>query len=119
MTSGEWLVGHTLCKVHRRRVLAQLVNLETMPISLPDTPSWLISMQCFAIVSLRPNPGWKRSVPLYRQQRLFHQLLEKHLLVFATSPLDYGFNKAIDHPIHMGDAPPIKNQYRHIPPALY
>lgn len=26
------------------------------------------------------------------QQRLFHQLLEKHLLMFVTSPEDYGFN---------------------------
>lgn len=39
------------------------------------------------------------------QQRLLHQLLEKHLLVFATSAEDYGFTKAINPPIHKGGAP--------------
>lgn len=34
------------------------------------------------------------------QQRLLHQLLEKHVLVFAISPQDYGYTEAIDHPIH-------------------
>lgn len=31
----EWLVGHTLPNVHRGRVLVQLINLGTTPISLP------------------------------------------------------------------------------------
>lgn len=35
LTPGEWYVGRTLSKVHSGRVLVQLVNVGTMPISLP------------------------------------------------------------------------------------
>lgn len=52
------------------------------------------------------------------QQRLLQQLQEKYLLVFVTSPEYYSYTEAIDHPIHTGNATPIREWYRHIPPAL-
>lgn len=54
------------------------------------------------------------------QQRLLHQLLEKHLLVFAIAngPEDYRFTKATDYPIHTGHAPFIWEWCCHIPPTL-
>lgn len=37
---------------------------------------------------------------------LLHQLLEKHLLVFATRSEAYDCTEAMDHLIHTGVAPP-------------
>lgn len=94
MTSGEWLVGCTLSMVHWGRVLVQLVNLDTTPILLHTHPilADLHAVLCHYIRSLLEEldiPFKEFSLP---QQRLFHQLLEKHLLMFVTSPEDYGFN---------------------------
>lgn len=139
-----WLEGRTLSKVHCRRVLIQLVILGITPISLPRHATlddlYAVSCHCIsdvqAVCNLLQAAMASRSEAQYKslleqlditfkdfslpQQSSSkdNQLLEKHLLVFATSPEDYGFTEAIDHPIPSGNTPPIQERYYHIPPAL-
>lgn len=130
-TGGEWLAAHTLSKAHRGKVLVQLINLGTSPVPLPNHTTiadfYVVPGHCIseaqagveavyaplqaAMTSLNDEqyiqlleqqafPFWH--YPLPQQHLLLHQLLEKHLLVFATSPEAYGCTEAIDHPIHTG-----------------
>lgn len=122
---GEWLVARTLFKVRKGKILVQLINLGTTPIALSNHATlsdlYAVPHHCIS----EAQPGVEATCALLQlamasldksqykllleqldipfqdyPQRLLHQLLEKHVLVFATSPEDYGYTKAIDHPKH-------------------
>uniref|UniRef100_A0A3P9MEE5 Gypsy retrotransposon integrase-like protein 1 n=1 Tax=Oryzias latipes TaxID=8090 RepID=A0A3P9MEE5_ORYLA len=46
-------------------------------------------------------------------------LLQKWTGVFAQHDEDFGHTDLVQHTIHTGDAPPIKERYRPLPPAMY
>lgn len=112
------MAANTLSKAHRGKVLVHLINLRTSPVPLPNHTTiadlYVILGHCIsedqagieavyaplqaAMTSLNDEhyrqlleqlafPFWYHPLP---QQRLLQQLLEKHLLVFANSPEDYG-----------------------------
>jgi len=46
-------------------------------------------------------------------------LLHKHQAVFATHEKDYGRTSTVQHVIPTGEAPPVRECYRQIPPKMY
>lgn len=58
--------------------------------------------------------------PLQAEQTLkLRALLEKHIDVFSKSDSDYGHTTAVTHCIPTGDAQPIKQRHRRIPPQVF
>lgn len=115
---GEWLRAQTLSKVYWGRVLVQLFKLGNIPTLLPNRINradlYVVLRHCIAmslpVVEAVCAPLQAAMSPLdvdqYKQlldpldvpfqeyplsqQCLLHQLLEKHILVFAAGPEDYG-----------------------------
>lgn len=55
----------------------------------------------------------------FDQQAQLKALLVRYHSVFATSDEDYGRTGVVQHHIDTGQAPPVCEQYRQIPPHLY
>ncbi|KAL2077722.1 hypothetical protein ACEWY4_027226 [Coilia grayii] len=53
------------------------------------------------------------------QQQQLRLLLTKWQHVFSTHDEDYGCTNIVKHQIPTGDAPPIRERYRPVPPTLY
>ncbi|XP_062374615.1 uncharacterized protein LOC134062574 isoform X2 [Sardina pilchardus] len=53
------------------------------------------------------------------QQEKLTDLLRKWTCVFAAHEEDYGRTSAVLHPIPTGEAPPVRERYRPVPPSLY
>lgn len=53
------------------------------------------------------------------QHAQLEALLIKYHSVFATSDEDYGRTSVVQHQINTGQAPPVRERYRQIPPHLY
>lgn len=53
------------------------------------------------------------------QQTDLRTLLQKWTKVFAQHDEDFGHTDLVQHAIHTGDVPPIKERYRPLPPAMY
>lgn len=53
------------------------------------------------------------------EQRRLTELLQKWTKVFAASEDDFGHTTAVLHQIPTGDAPPVRERYRPVPPNLY
>lgn len=53
------------------------------------------------------------------QQRQLQLLLEKWQHVFSSHDEDYGCTDVIQHQIPTGEAAPIRERYRLVPPTLY
>lgn len=53
------------------------------------------------------------------QQRQLTDLLHQWTHVFAAHDEDYGRTSAVLHTIPTGDAPPVRQRYRPVPPSLY
>lgn len=53
------------------------------------------------------------------QMQQVHAFLAKHKAAFSMSDHDYGQADAVCHQIPTGDAPPVRERYRRIPPNLY
>lgn len=53
------------------------------------------------------------------QQKDLQSLLQKWAKVFAQHDEDFGHTDSVQHTIHPGDAPPIKERYRPLPPTMY
>lgn len=103
-----YVIPHQCISAARPGVDAVCASLQAAMASLDET-------QYKLLLEHLDMPFWDYSLP---QLRLLHQLLEKHLLVFATSPKDYGLTKITDHQFHIGDVSPIHERYLHIPPVL-
>lgn len=54
-----------------------------------------------------------------RQQEDLRALLRKWSRVFAQRDEDFGRTDLVQHPMRTGDAPPIIERYRPLPPAMY
>ncbi|XP_028329155.1 uncharacterized protein LOC114479599 [Gouania willdenowi] len=54
-----------------------------------------------------------------QQQLELKTLLQKWEKVFAVDDEDFGRTDLVQHRIHTGDAPPIKERYRLLPPVMY
>ncbi|XP_028305036.1 uncharacterized protein LOC114464735 [Gouania willdenowi] len=54
-----------------------------------------------------------------QQQLELKTLLQKWEKVFAVDDEDFGRTDLVQHCIHTGDAPPIKERYRPLPPVMY
>ncbi|KAL1255457.1 hypothetical protein QQF64_013518 [Cirrhinus molitorella] len=54
-----------------------------------------------------------------QQRQAFHTLLKKWSGVFARDENDLGCTEAVQHRIYTGDAPPIREQFRPLPPMRY
>ncbi len=48
-----------------------------------------------------------------------NKLLRKYREVFSKSDNDYGYTQAVMHDIPTGDAPPIKQRHRRVPPQVF
>lgn len=100
---GEWLVARTSTK---GKTLVQLINLGANPILLSNHATlgdlYIVPCHCFKLLLKQLDIHFRDYL------LLLHQLLEKHLLFFTASPEDYSFPTAIDHPVHVGDSPPIQ-----------
>uniref|UniRef100_A0A3B1JKD5 Gypsy retrotransposon integrase-like protein 1 n=1 Tax=Astyanax mexicanus TaxID=7994 RepID=A0A3B1JKD5_ASTMX len=46
-------------------------------------------------------------------------LLEKHKDIFSKSDSDFGYTTAVTHSIPTGDAPPVKQRHRRVPPQVF
>ncbi|KAI8497673.1 hypothetical protein Bbelb_243250 [Branchiostoma belcheri] len=53
------------------------------------------------------------------QKQKLGELLAKHKNAFSTGPYDVGHTTVLEHDIPTGDAAPIREPYRRIPPTLY
>ncbi|KAL1260059.1 hypothetical protein QQF64_007886 [Cirrhinus molitorella] len=53
------------------------------------------------------------------QRRKLQDLLVKHSDVFSNSDTDFGYTTAVTHSVPTGDAPPIKQRHRRIPPQVF
>ncbi|KAI8497995.1 hypothetical protein Bbelb_239390 [Branchiostoma belcheri] len=53
------------------------------------------------------------------QKEKLEKFLDEHSDVFSTHKYDFGCTDAVTHRIPTGDAPPTREPYRRIPPALY
>ncbi|MGH0137744.1 UNVERIFIED_CONTAM: hypothetical protein FKN15_053977 [Acipenser sinensis] len=59
-------------------------------------------------------------VELSEEQRIqLKQLLDKYRGIFSTHEEDYGRTGAVRHQIRTGDAAPVRERYRRIPPNLF
>lgn len=59
-------------------------------------------------------------IDLTPQQKVELQtLLQRWRKVFAVNEEDYGRTDLVQHQIHTGDTPPIKQKYRPLPPLMY
>lgn len=47
------------------------------------------------------------------------ELLTKHQDVFSRNDSDLGYTTSVTHNIHTGDAPPIKQRHRRVPPQIF
>nr|XP_054592228.1 uncharacterized protein LOC129157094 [Nothobranchius furzeri] len=54
-----------------------------------------------------------------QQQDRLQALLHKWKKAFADDEEDFGQTDLVQHRIHTGDAPPIKERYRPLPPSMY
>lgn len=84
-----------------------------MGAALALIPKYIRTIEYTDIWQALPVQGF-----LLQHQRLLHQLLEKHVLVCASRPEDYGCIATLNHPIHAGDRVPISERYHNIPPVL-
>lgn len=48
-----------------------------------------------------------------------HRMVKKHSKVFSTSDMDLGHATTVQHMIPTGDAPPIRQRHRRIPPHMF
>jgi len=53
------------------------------------------------------------------QREKLRDLLAKHSDVFSKNECDFGYTTAVTHNIPTGDAPPIKQRHRRIPPQVF
>ncbi len=53
------------------------------------------------------------------QRRKLQDLLVKHSDVFSRNDSDFGYTTAVTHSVPTGDAPPIKQRHRRIPPQVF
>lgn len=53
------------------------------------------------------------------QSRKLHDLLAKHSDVFSKHDCDFGYTTAVTHSVPTGDAPPIRQRHRRIPPQVF
>nr|XP_033965461.1 uncharacterized protein LOC117466361 [Pseudochaenichthys georgianus] len=55
----------------------------------------------------------------HNEQQRLSDLLQRWTKVFAANEDDFGHTSAVLHQIPTGDAPPIRQRHRPVPPALY
>lgn len=53
------------------------------------------------------------------QCRMLQELLVKHSDVFSKNDCDFGYMTAVTHSVSTGDAPPIRQRHRRIPPQVF
>lgn len=61
--------------------------------------------------------NYEKLTPAQREE--LDQLLAKYRDVFSKTDSDYGYTQAVTHDIHTGDAPPIKQRHRRVPPHVF
>ncbi|XP_078028159.1 uncharacterized protein LOC144464543 [Epinephelus lanceolatus] len=71
---------------------------------------------CAEINPLPDLTGFDLSV---EEKERLQTLLHKHRAVFANHDEDYGQTSTVQHVIPTGEAPPVRERYRQIPPKMY
>ncbi|KAL2083788.1 hypothetical protein ACEWY4_021561 [Coilia grayii] len=144
----EWCIGRVLTRVQGGRVPLRVCNLHTYPVELPvRRPLASVervgpdAVQLPNELVLRPQGEWtvevevrpiRHALPQHlkalgeqgedlkvEEREQLHRLLEKWQRVFARDEEDYGRTDAVYHYIPTGNAAPIRQRYRPVPPSLY
>lgn len=144
----EWCIGRVLTRVQGGRVPLRVCNLHTYPVELPvrrplasvervepdavQLPNELVLRpQGAQTVEVEVRPV-RHALPQHLEtlgeqgedlradeREQLHRLLEKWQRVFARTEEDYGRTDAVYHHIPTGEAAPIRQRYRPVPPSLY
>lgn len=144
----EWCVGRAVTRLQNSQVLLRVCNPHPYPVVLPprrplarvlrlgqddvQAPNQLVLRQeadTVVEVDVRPVRGPLPTclTPLLEQtdgltplqSDQLRGLLERWQPVFAQSEEDYGCTSAVYHTIPTGEAAPIRQRYRPVPPSLY
>lgn len=146
--SREWRVARTLTWMRKGRVALRLCNPNPFPVQLPQGTPLAAVAQVEAedvrsqteLVFTHPEPavvevavrsvssGPKEDHPALNlqgdglapeEQARLESLLKKWSSVFAAHEDDFGRTSMVQHQIPTGDAPPIRERHRPVPPSLY
>ncbi|KAL2085758.1 hypothetical protein ACEWY4_019078 [Coilia grayii] len=144
----EWRIGRAVLHMKAGKVPLRVCNPHPYPITLPARKPLAkvtgISQQDISpqrqlvlrqtgtntievdVQMVNADPGASKFVPLFQgegltqeQQSRLDELLQKWSSVFAAHDEDYGKTSAVLHQIHTGNAPPVRERYRPVPPTLY
>lgn len=144
----EWCVGRAVTRLQNSQVLLRVCNPHPYPVALPprrplarvlrlglddvQAPNQLVLRQeadSVVEVDVRPvrNSFPTCLTPLLEeadgltppQTDQLRELLQRWQPVFAQSEEDYGCTSAVYHTIPTGEAAPIRQRYRPVPPSLY
>lgn len=144
----EWWVARTLTWMRQGRVALCLCNPNPFPVQIPQGPPLAAVAQVGAedvrgqteLVFTHPEPTVVEVavqsvcteptedhpvLPLQgeglmkKEQERLAALLRKWSTVFAAHEDDFGRTSAVLHQIPTGDAPPVRERHRPIPPSLY
>lgn len=145
---AEWQVARTVVRVQDGRFPLRLLNLQPYPLELPRRrplatvtpldPTQVCGEKDLILREQRPGevevdvqtvqlkPKGQPPVDLppvegltSEQQHKLEALLSHWTDVFAAHEEDYGQTDAVLHHIPTGTAPPSRERYRPVPPALY
>lgn len=144
----EWCVGRAVTRLQNSRVLLRVCNPHPYTVILPprrplarvlrlgrddvQAPNQLVLRQeTDTVVEVDVRPV-RDSLPACLatlleqtegltppQSDQLREVLERWQPVFAQSEEDYGCTNAVYHTIPTGDAAPIRQRYRPVPPSLY
>lgn len=144
----EWRVGRAVLHMKGGKVPLRVCNPHPYPITLPTCKPLAkitgISQQDISpqrqlvlrqtgvhtievdVQMVNADPGVSQSVMSLQgegltqeQQSSLDELLQRWSPVFAAHDEDYGKTSAVLHQIHTGNAPPVRERYRPVPPTLY
>lgn len=126
--------GQTPIYLHRYQKLGEVYQVDTTDIMTTDDVSMTLAERNVvelgvhsACVSKAQTEAVDASIPVNlsteglneTQHRQLRDLLQRFSGVFANHPEDYGQTDAVKHTIPTGEAPPIRERYRQIPPKLF
>lgn len=144
----EWCVGRTVVQMQAGKLLLRVCNPHPYPVALPSRkplarvvqidPTDVQGTKQLVLqykggqeveVDIRPvtvepaggHPalGLRGEGLTEDQQKRLADLLHRWTHVFAAHEEDYGRTSAVLHSIPTGDAPPVRQRYRPVPPSLY
>lgn len=122
---------HSYLTIGRYQKLGKLHYVEEADVHGPRDLNLSLEDDCVVEVALVKTIADEQELPeevssladrpdlLAQQQEDLRTLLRKWKHVFAQHDEDFGCTNLVQHQIHTGDAPPVRERYRPLPPAMF